>query len=156
MALTRADTLTTTLKKQEYFSDFLNSFAFSPIGNNLGKVTNEHSIKQSLKNLIFTNLGERLFQPNIGSNVFNSLFEPNIYSDDTVANTKDSYKNYFPGSTIEFNIKNTIKFNEPRVNLLEVNVTPTDNDNSLQVNIIFCLINNPEPITLNFLLKRVR
>jgi phage baseplate assembly protein W len=151
MALTRADTLTETQKKQEYFSDFLNSFSISPIGNNLGKVTNEQSIKQSIKNLIFTNLGERLFQPTIGSNVLNSLFEPNVLSSDESMSV-----NFFPGANIEFNIKNTIKFNEPRVTLLDVSVAPTNNDNTLQVNIVFSLINNPEPITLNFLLKRVR
>jgi phage baseplate assembly protein W len=151
MTITRADTLTSTTKKQEYFSDFLNSFAMSPIGNNLGKVTNEQSIKQSLKNLIYTNLGERLFQPTVGSNVMSSLFEPNIFSADETIN-----KNFWPGANIEFNIKNTIKFNEPRVDLLDVSVKPTDNDNELQVNIVFSLINNPEPISLNFIIKRVR
>ena len=155
MALTRADTLTATQKKQEYFSDFLNSFAMSPASNNLGKLTNEQSIKQSLKNLIFTNLGERLFQPTIGSGILNSIFEPNIYSVDESLDIKSSI-NYFPGANIEFNIKNTIKFNEPRVNLLDVKVSPTNNDNALQVDILFCLINNPEPISLNFILKRVR
>jgi len=141
MALTRADTLTATQKKQEYFSDFLNSFAVSPVGNNLGKVINENSIKQSLKNLIFTNLGERLFQPTIGSGVIGSLFD---------LNTPVSLAN------IEFNIKNTIKFNEPRVSLLNVTANSTYDENQIQINILFSLINNPEPIALNFILKRVR
>jgi phage baseplate assembly protein W len=141
MALTRADTLTATQKKQEYFSDFLNSFAVSPIGNNLGKVTNENSIKQSLKNLIFTNLGERLFQPTVGSGVLGSLFD--LYSPISLA-------------SIEFNIKNTIKFNEPRVSMISVTAKSTYDENQIQVDILFSLINNPDPISLNFLLKRVR
>jgi phage baseplate assembly protein W len=141
MALTRADTLTATQKKQEYFSDFLNSFAVSPIGNNLGKVTNENSIKQSLKNLIFTNLGERLFQPTVGSGVLGSLFD---------LNTPISL------ASIEFNIKNTIKFNEPRVSMISVTAKSTYDENQIQVDILFSLINNPDPISLNFLLKRVR
>ena len=141
MTITRADTLTSTQKKQEYFSDFLNSFAMSPIGNTLGKVTNEQSIKQSLKNLIYTNLGERLFQPSLGSGVRGLLFDLNTP---------------IVLASIEFNIKNTIKFNEPRVNLLKVSVNSGYDENYVQVNLLFSLINNPEPISLNFILKRVR
>jgi len=141
MAVTRADTLTQTVNKQEYFSDFLNSFALTPVGNNLGKISNEASVKQSLKNLIYTNLGERLFQPNVGSNILNSLFEPN--GKITLAN-------------IEFNIKNTIKYNEPRVNLLQAKARSTYDENQIQIDLVFTLINNPDPISLSFILKRVR
>jgi hypothetical protein len=141
MAVTRADTLTQTVNKQEYFSDFLNSFALTPVGNNLGKISNEVSVKQSLKNLIYTNLGERLFQPNVGSNILNSLFEPN--GKITLAN-------------IEFNIKNTIKYNEPRVNLLQAKARSTYDENQIQIDLVFTLINNPDPISLSFILKRVR
>lgn len=140
MAVTRADTLTSTIKKQEYFSDFLDSFAISPVGGELGKVVNERSVTQSIKNLIMTSLGERLFQPTVGSNIYNSLFEFN----DNLTN-----------ASIEFNIANTLKYNEPRCNLISVNVSSTD-DYSLQVTITYALINNPEPITINFMLKRVR
>lgn len=140
MAVTRADTLTSTIKKQEYFSDFLNSFAVSPVGGELGKVVNERSVTQSIKNLIMTSLGERLFQPTVGSNIYNSLFEFN----DNLTN-----------ASIEFNIANTLKYNEPRCNLISVNVSSTD-DYSLQVTITYALINNPEPITINFMLQRVR
>jgi len=140
MAVTRADTLTSTIKKQEYFSDFLDSFAVSPVGGELGKVVNERSVSQSIKNLIMTSLGERLFQPTVGSNIYNSVFEFN----DNLTN-----------ASIEFNIANTLKYNEPRCNLISVNVSSTD-DYSLQVTITYALINNPEPITINFMLQRVR
>ena len=43
MTITRADTLTISKKQREYFSDFLNSFAYSPVNNNLAKITNEQS-----------------------------------------------------------------------------------------------------------------
>lgn len=141
MAITRADTLTITKKQQEYFSDFLNSFATTPVNKNLGKVTNEESVKQSLKNLIMTNLGERLYQPNIGSNVYNSLFE-NISGPLL--------------SSLEFNIQNTIKFNEPRVHLLSVKATESTNPNGIRIDLVFSLLNNPEPIAIDFILKRVR
>ena len=126
-------------QKQEYFSDFLNDFDSHPINHSLSKVVNENSIKQSIRNLILTNLGERLFQPNIGSNILYSLFEPN----DVVT-----------AENITFFIKSTISQNEPRAMLLEVNVYP--DLNSFNVNIVFSLINNSIPIYLNVILKRVR
>ena len=141
MTITRADTLTISKKQREYFSDFLNSFAYSPVNNNLAKITNDQSVKQSMKNLIFTVLGERLFQPNVGSNLNKLLFE----------NITKAILN-----SIEFNIKNTIKYNEPRVEIIEVTAKETINPNEVQVDIVFSMINNPEPISINFILKRVR
>jgi phage baseplate assembly protein W len=153
MALTRADSFTNVKKKQEYFSDFVNSFAKTPIGDQLGRVVNEQSINQSLLNLIKTNLGERLFQPRIGSDVYASLFEPNDVI--LVNNLKE-------------NIETTIRTIETRVNLLTVDVTSIINqltkasknigmdENSVEIKIVYTLINNPEPITLTTTLKRIR
>lgn len=138
--LTRAEVLTTNSKKTEFFSDFLDSFAKTPIGDQLGRVTNEKSVNQSIKNLIFTNLGERLFQPLIGSNVRNTLFELNDMA--TV-------------ETLEFFIVNCIKNNEKRANLLRVDVI-SNSEHNLEINILYNLINNPTPISLNLVLKRIR
>jgi phage baseplate assembly protein W len=142
MAITRADALTGTNKQKDFFSDFTSSFAKTPFGNQLARVTNEQSVNQSLRNLIKTNLGERLFQPLIGSDVYNALFEHN-----TAENAHE----------IELLIENTIKNNEPRANLIKttVSIDPSD-ENALDITILYTLINNPEPITLTVLLKRVR
>ena len=75
---TRAESISPKEKQGEFFSDFLNSFAKTPVGNQLGRVTNEKAVNQSLRNLIKTNVGERLYQPLIGSDVNASLFENNI------------------------------------------------------------------------------
>jgi phage baseplate assembly protein W len=139
--LTRAEAITgTNTKKVEFFSDFLDSFARTPYGNQLGRITNEQSVTQSLKNIILTNLGERLFQPFIGSNVNAFLFEPNSGQFQTL---------------IESYIDNAIKNNEPRVNTQEISVNLVD-DYSIQISIVYNLINNPIPLTFAFLLKRVR
>jgi len=153
MALTRADSFTNVKRKEEFFSDFLNSFAKTPIGEQLGRVTNEQSVNQSLRNLIKTNLGERLFQPNIGSDVNASLFEQN---------------DILLIDGLEFKIENVIRTNERRVNLLRVEVTSIVNqftqqstnigmdENTVNVKIVYTLINNPDPIVLNVILKRIR
>lgn len=142
MALTRADTFTETKKKIDFFSDFVNSFAKTPYGDQLSRITNEKSVNQSLKNLILTNLGERLFQPDIGSNVNSTLFENNSLV--TLSN-------------LQFYIQNTIQNNEPRVNLIDVSVdTNINNENEIIITIFYNLINNPETISFSFFLKRVR
>ena len=138
---TRAETLTTATKKTEFYSDFVTSFAKTPIGNQLARVVNEKSINQALKNLIFTNLGERPFQPYIGSNIYNSLFENN-----TTEHLHD----------IEFYVDNTIRNNEPRVNLIGVEAKSGNDEHEIIITIVYNTINNPEPITFEYILKRVR
>jgi phage baseplate assembly protein W len=160
-ALNRADALTGTLKQQEYFSDFLNNFNKTPIGNQLGRVLNEEAINQSLKNLIRTNVGERLFQPTVGSNVYNTLFEP-------ISNQEFRSGNI---TSLEFYIRNTIERDEPRIFLIDVNVKTAIaerdsagqqfrngvvGDNSVMITITYRIINKTDPITFNYVLKRVR
>lgn len=153
MSITRADTLTTAKRKTEFFSDFLDSFAMSPIGNQLARITNEKSVSQSIRNLILTNFGERLFQPALGSNVTASLFENN-----TTIST----------FSLEKYIEDLIANYEKRARLLKVEISNTYenggliannknlNENYILVNIVYNLINNPDPIVLNIFLKRVR
>jgi phage baseplate assembly protein W len=150
---TRAESISPKEKQGEVFSDFLNSFAKTPIGEQLGRVTNEKAVNQSLRNLIKTNVGERLYQPLIGSDVNASLFE---------LNTEAQL------SKIEFFIETTILNNEPRVNLIDVlvesslvqNTTQTNrpiDPNEIVVTIVYTLINSIEEIVLTIpLLKRVR
>lgn len=141
MAITRADALSGTSKQKELFSDFVTGFDLTPFGNQLGRVTNEQSVNQSLRNLIKTSLGERLFQPMVGSDVYNMLFENDVSENIDL---------------IELFIKNTIENNEPRVFLSGIEVKTSTNEYSIEINIYYSLINNPEPITLTVLLKRVR
>ena len=139
--LSRAQTLTGSNKRVEYYSDFTRSFAKTPVGNQLARITNERSIDQALKNIILTNVGERLFQPNIGSNILATLFENNYESNLT---------------SIEFYIRTSIDINEPRVNLIDVNVEVGESEHELVINILYNTINNPEQQTFTYILKRVR
>lgn len=142
MAITRADSLTGTKKQKEFFSDFTKGFKKSPYGGDLGRLINNDSVNESLRNLMRTNIGERLFQPLIGSDINALLFENN-----------------FPENldVVETFVRNTITNNEPRVNLLGVEVdTNIYNENEVQVTIVYNLINNPDPVTLTIILKRVR
>lgn len=162
MAISRADALTGTIKQQEYFSDFLNNFNKTPIGNQLGRVINEDAVNQSLRNIITTNVGERPFQPNIGSDVYKMLFEPMSVQEFRGGNSV---------TNLEFLIRNAIEKGEPRVVLIDVTVKTSIaerdyygqqyrngivGENSVIISITYRLINKVDPITFNYVLKRVR
>lgn len=184
MAITRADTLISVAKKQELFSDFLDSFAMSPFSGQLSLVKNERSVSQSVKNLILTDFGERLFNPNFGSNISRTLFEPNF--EDSLSLLEDrirlSIENFEPRAIIidvivkstqktDFSIIDTTEYaglfqskeyndalkksQEQKTDLTGYTM-PGDNEYSVEVTVVFKTINNTNPVTLTVLLKRVR
>jgi phage baseplate assembly protein W len=137
----RADTITQTLKKVETYSDFTNNFIKHPVTDELIVIKNENSVKQALKNLILTSIGERPFNPYFGSNVNSALFE-----------------NFDPFAVedIARYIKLAVQQFEPRVSIINVTVNDIQEQNTLGINIVFAIINNPEPVSLNLFIKRVR
>ena len=141
MAITRADSITQTAKKIETYSDFPNNFTKHPMNNELLILKNEDSIRQSIKNCILTNIGERFFDPYFGSNINRSMFE-----------------NFGPFMVEDMTryISKTINDNEPRATLLNVQILNDPDKNTISVNIVFSIINNPQPITMTLFLKRVR
>ena len=138
---TRADRFTQLQKIPDLFSDFLTDLTPHPITKDLTRLRNDAAIKQSIKNLVLTNYNERPFQPNIGSNVNRSMFEPN-----------DS----FLREELESSIRRTIEFNEPRAVVLGVEVIPQSDESSIVINIVFSIINSMQPQSLDIILRRVR
>lgn len=128
-------------KEQNLYSDFLDNLNVHPDNNQLILNKNEEAIIRSIKNLLFTNKYERLFQPTIGSNLQKYLFEP--ISPQTQ-------------SGITNQIKETIENFEPRANLLDVIVTPYTDENAYVVTIIFYVNSIENVITINIPLIRVR
>jgi phage baseplate assembly protein W len=138
---TRADRFTQIQKIPDLFSDFMTDLTPHPITKDLVRLQNDKSIAQSLRNLVLTNYGERLFQPTIGSNVNRSLFEP---------------ADAFLEDEIESSIAKTIAANEPRVEILNVKATVSNDQSSVAVNIVFSIINSMQPQSLDLILRRVR
>lgn len=139
MSSTRA--FTNQQQRQELFSDFLTNMDAHPVTKALARATDSDAVSQSIRNIVLTNLGERPFQPNIGSDVRASLFDP--ADEITAVRVADA-------------IKNAVEYNEPRVDLLDVSITLGPNDNTMVATIVFSLINSREPQRLDILLKRVR
>lgn len=117
-------------------------FAFTKATNGDVSVKyDDNAVKQSVKNLILTINYERPFHPEIGCQVNNLLFE-----------------NFTP--VTEVIVRQTIydvlnKF-EPRITILNIDVTQQDDLNSLGVELTFKYKNDPRPITVTTFLNRVR
>jgi phage baseplate assembly protein W len=139
--MSRADRYTSQTEKEEIYSDFLTNFNAHPVSGVLLRFTNEKAVTRSIRNLILTTPGERLYQPNIGSGIRNLLFEP-IDPVTTVALR----------NTIEY----TIREHEPRARILRVDVIARPERNAYSVTVVYMLINSPDPISVNVTLQRVR
>ena len=132
---------TSPLQSRVIYSDFTNDLDFNPISEDVAVKLNENSIKQSIKNILFTNRGERLFQPLLGGHLNAMLFE-NITPQLLVA--------------MKQQISNTIRTNEPRCNLIDVVCSAEEDQNGVFVSIVFNVINRQEPVVLEVVLERVR
>lgn len=152
VTITRADTLTNQKKKLEYFSDFMDNFDKSPLGSELARVTNEKAVTQSLRNLVFTNFGERPYQPNLGCNITGSLFElsgivlTNMLTDAIVATIQTYEPRVVLENVIIQDLSNSIDYSQPA----------SVDKNSIEVTLIYYLVNNPAPQQLSLLLRRIR
>jgi len=57
------------------FKDINLSFKRHPVTNDVLTISDEDAIKRSVRNIVFTILGEKPFDPNFGSVINDSLFE---------------------------------------------------------------------------------
>jgi phage baseplate assembly protein W len=128
-------------KKQNLYSDFKKDLTISPISKDLALVKDEDAVKQSIKNLVLTDPGERLMQPFIGGGIRGLLFE-----------------NITPGilNLIESRVKTTIETYEPRAILIGVTASSQYDDNRVSVIVEFYVRNSDIPVTLDLILTRVR
>ena len=124
------------------FKDISVSFQANPLNFDLIDIKNETAIARSVRNLVLTQPGEKFFNENLGSKISQSLFE-NL--DDISANI------------IKDEIENTINAYEPRVELINVKVTPDYDNYSFDVVITYNIIGiDALPQQLTFALEQTR
>jgi len=140
-AVNIADKYTTVQKKAELFSDFGVDLQAHPAKKDLIRLTNENAIKRSILNILLTNYHERFYKPYLGSNLRQLLFEP--ATPDTLA----AIRNYITTAIAKF---------EPRVRVTSITTTLTQDEHQIYVNMVFSVVNTAAPVTLNFILNRVR
>jgi len=132
---------TIDIESARSFKDLDLSFTIHPIRKDINTYKNEYAVINSVKNLILTNHYERPFQPEIGSNIRRLLFE----QVDSVT-----------AAQIERDIVETISNFEPRVKVSKVIASAAPDDNGYKILLEFFIINNPNPISINFFLERIR
>ena len=121
------------------FKDVNISFAKNPVTKDTAIVKNEMAIKQAIKNLVLTRPGEKHFQPEMGSEVYNLLFDP---------------LDAFTAETIQDEIINTINGNEDRVSLVRVDVEVDSEKNGFQVEVEYRIVGIPLVEQITFVLQR--
>ena len=126
---------------QVVFKDFDTLFDIHPVTRKLNILTNEVAVARSVKNLVLTNKGERPYQPFLGCDVRNRLFE----LDDG-----------FTEEEIVENIQEVIAEYEPRAELLDVIADVKPDQNSCDVTVKFRVVNQTNASEINFMLERVR
>ena len=139
--LTYADKFKIINSRSERYSDFYTNLDKNFGTKDLARLTDDDSVIQSIKNIIFTKKGERPFFPQFGCNVSSLLFE--------------NY-NEFTFEAIKTEIRTAIENFEPRAKVDKIVIQESEQEHGVSAFIYFNTINTPEPIVLSFLLSRIR
>ena len=124
------------------FKDISMSFETNPLNEDLIALKNSSAIARSIRNIVFTQPGEKFFNPEFGSRVSESLFEV-VDEVSTIA--------------IRDEIRSSIINYEPRVNLLDVLVNPNPDENEMNVTIKYEIVGiDIPPQQLDFVLLPTR
>ena len=121
------------------YVDFDMDFDKHPAHGDLTQVKKSTAINRALKNIVMTNPGERLFQPDVEGGLGPLMFEQ--FNDLTT-------------SRIESKIRQAIGKFEPRADVQSVNVKPTPEDNAYLVNIVYIPDNDIQETNLEVYLER--
>ena len=131
---------TKTHTYQDLHLDFAKSGTFNPTlnrkidGNDLQVDFDESAIKNSLRNLFNTRPGQRFLFPLFGLDLYQFVFEP--ITDDNARSIGEL-------------IVSSVKKYEPRVNLLECNITPYPDDSLYDISLVVQVPTFTTTLTLN-------
>lgn len=137
----RADKITQLQKTRDLFSDFFNDFDRHPVTSALARAVNDNAINQSIKNLVYTNRGERPFDLQIGCDINKALFEPN---------------DYISAENIKMYVKDTLARFEPRIEVNDVIVTYNNDHDTFKLTIVYYILNTMTLSSIDLLIKRIR
>ena len=124
------------------FKDISMSFETNPLNDDLIALKNSSAIASSIRNIVFTQPGEKFFNPEFGSRVSESLFE--------VADEVSTI-------AIRDEIRSSIINYEPRVKLNNVNVNLNPDENEINLTITYEIVGvDIPPQQLDFVLLPTR
>ena len=117
------------------------TFARNVVTSDVVTVSDADAVKRSLKLLIMSRAGETPFFPDFGSRIHTLLFEPL----DTITSV-----------LLQHEIQATIAAYEPRVNIRQLTVTPSSDEQGYDIDCLFNIVNQVAPVTLTLYLSRLR
>tara|TARA_B100000902_G_scaffold43689_1_gene51356 strand:+ start:454 stop:855 length:402 start_codon:yes stop_codon:yes gene_type:complete len=124
------------------FKDISMSFKYNPLSGDLIALKNENAIARSVRNIVLTTPGEKLHDPDYGSNISFILFE-NVDEVSAVA--------------IRDEIQSSLKNYEPRIELTNVVVEPDYDNNQFDCTINYNIVGiDMPPHQLEFALLPTR
>jgi len=112
------------------FKDINLSFKRHPVTNDVLTIRDEDAIKRSVKNIIFTILGEKPFEPNFGSVISESLFDLSTSLNEI---------------RVSDEIKQSLLNYEPRIDNIDVTVTVTPDTNEMNCTVQYEIVGLPTP-----------
>ena len=132
---------TVGITNNRVFSDLDLKFKQHPVYKDIVPLSDIDAVKQSVRNILFTNKGERLFQPSIGSGVFDLLFE---------------HADPLTFQAVRDNIKDILSVLEPRINQIQVQIEDDIDKNEIAVTVNFNVAGVANNESVDFYLERLR
>jgi phage baseplate assembly protein W len=129
-------------KKIVIYRDFDMNFVSHDITNDVVVNVDERSVMQSVKNLLLTSKGERVFRPDIGGDLKQFIFE-NKYNSSI-------------NKLIEIHVTDTINTYEPRIKLEKVIVESSLDDNNLVLKLYYYIRNSEKLNVSTITLEKIR
>ena len=124
------------------FKDFNLNFKPHPVTEDLSVVKDSADIKQSLKSLLLTRKGERLFNSSLGTKLSDLLFESLDFA--TAASIRDE-------------ILNIVKRYEQRINILKLDVDIDFEDNGYDISLVYEIVGRDDlKANVEFFLESAR
>ena len=124
------------------FKDLSVTFKSHPVTDDLVVVKDKAAIVQSISNLLLTRKGERPFQPDLGSDLTKTLFEP---------------LDYASSGLIRSEVLRVLRRYEPRIRVDSVRCVPEYMNNGYQVELSYTIVGRDDaPVTVEFFLERTR
>ena len=112
------------------FKDINLSFKRHPVTNDVVTIRDEDAIKRSVKNIIFTIVGEKPYSPNFGSKINDSLFEMTTSLSEI---------------SISDQIKSSLRNFEPRIDNVEASVSILADSNEMNCTVQYDIVGIPAP-----------
>jgi len=130
------------VKRDAIYRDFNSTMDKNLITNDIPALSDVDAVKSSMKNILLTDRGTRVFNPNFGGNIRKFLFE----------------NKFSPALTklVEEEVIRAINTYEPRVTLESVECIMPMDDNIMRVIINFYIINNEQMQSTTITMEKIR